>query len=76
MRAGSRIVKVLPRPASLSAVTSPPIMRQSRRESASPSPVPPNRRVVAASAWENCSKRRVICSGVMPMPVSRTLKRS
>jgi hypothetical protein len=39
--AGSLIVKVLPRPGSLSTVTSPPINRQSRRESARPRPVPP-----------------------------------
>ena len=39
--AGSRIVNVLPRPGSLVTVMSPPIIRLSRRESASPSPVPP-----------------------------------
>ena len=39
--AGSRIVNVLPRPGSLTTVMSPPIIRQSRRESASPNPVPP-----------------------------------
>ena len=38
---GSRTVKVDPRPDSLSTVMSPPIMRASLREIASPSPVPP-----------------------------------
>ena len=66
------MVKVLPRPASLSTVTSPPIIRQSRRLSARPRPVPPYLRVVAASAWEKASKSRASCSGVMPMPVSLT----
>ncbi len=69
---GSRMVNVLPRPASLSTVTSPPIIRQSRRLSARPSPVPPYFRVVAASACEKASNSRAICSGVIPMPVSRT----
>ena len=48
-------------------------MRQSLRLSASPRPVPPYLRVVAASAWEKTSNSRVSCSGVMPMPVSLTL---
>ena len=38
---GNRTVKVLPRPGALSTVTSPPISRQSRRDRARPSPVPP-----------------------------------
>src|SRR5262249_35068335 len=47
---GTRIVKVDPRPGSLSSVMSPPIMRASLREMASPSPVPPKRCAVEASA--------------------------
>ena len=38
----------------------------------SPSPVPPNLRVVEVSAWLNAWNSRADCSGVMPMPVSRT----
>ena len=38
---GSRIVKVEPRPGSLSTVMSPPIIWQKRRLIASPRPVPP-----------------------------------
>jgi hypothetical protein len=50
---GSRIVKVEPRPGSLSTVMSPPIIWQKRLLIASPSPVPPYLRVVDASACEN-----------------------
>jgi hypothetical protein len=39
---------------------------------ASPSPDPPNRRVVDASAWENGLNSLVRCSGVIPIPVSAT----
>ena len=38
---GSRMVKVVPRPGSLSTVTSPPIIWQNRRLRARPRPVPP-----------------------------------
>ena len=41
---------------------------------ASPSPVPPNRRVVEPSAWVNGSNSRSRVSGAMPMPVSETAK--
>ena len=43
---GRRIVKVEPRPSSLSTVMSPPIIWQKRRLIASPRPVPPYLRVV------------------------------
>ena len=43
---------------------------------ATPSPVPPKRRVVDASAWVKPLKMRAWFSGAMPMPVSRTAKRS
>ena len=67
-------MNVLPRPGSLVTAMSPPIMRQSRRESASPSPVPPYFFAVEASAWAKSWKSRPICSSVMPMPVSATSK--
>ena len=40
---------------------------------ASPSPVPPKRRVMELSAWEKGLKIAAACSGVIPMPVSMTL---
>ena len=39
---------------------------------ASPSPVPPNRRLVEPSAWVNGSNSRARVSGAIPMPVSVT----
>ena len=39
---------------------------------ARPSPVPPNRWAVVASAWVNSSNSFAFCSVVMPMPVSET----
>jgi len=38
----------------------------------SPSPVPPYLRVVEVSACEKAWKSRALCSGVMPIPLSRT----
>ena len=64
-----------PTPSSLSTRIAPPIAETSRFEIASPSPVPPYRRVVEASTWENERNRRSIRSAGMPMPVSRTEKR-
>src|SRR5215467_362201 len=69
---GRRTVNTEPVPGSLFTVTSPPIMRASLRVMASPSPVPPKRCAVAASAWLNSSNSFACCSGVMPMPVSAT----
>ena len=46
-------VKVLPRPGSVLTVMSPPRSRASRRLIVRPSPVPPNLRVVEASACVN-----------------------
>ena len=51
--AGRRTVNTDPLPGSLVTVTSPPIMRASLREMASPRPVPPKRCAVEASAWVN-----------------------
>ena len=65
---------VLPVPASLSTPIVPPIKPTRRRAMASPSPVPPNRRLVEPSAWVNGSNRRSRASGAMPMPVSVTAK--
>jgi len=56
------MVKVEPSPGALSTVISPPIIRQNSRESANPSPVPPNLRDVPASAWLNAWKSRACCS--------------
>ena len=50
---GKRTVNTEPLPSSLVTVTSPPIMRASLRVMASPSPVPPKRCAVVASAWVN-----------------------
>src|SRR5215468_8810801 len=69
---GRRTVNTDPFPGSLVTVTSPPIMRASLRERARPSPVPPKRCAVVASAWLNSSKSFACCSGVIPMPVSET----
>jgi hypothetical protein len=71
---GRRTVKVEPSPGVLVTVMSPPINRHSLRLIASPSPVPPNCRIVDASAWVNSWNSRPICSSVMPIPVSETAK--
>src|SRR5438874_604792 len=47
-------------------------MRQKCRLIANPSPAPPYRLRVLASASENASNSRPNCSSVMPMPVSVT----
>ena len=62
------MVKVLPRPGSLSTVMSPPIIRQSRRLSASPSPVPPYLRVVGRVGLGELLEEPRQLLGVMPMP--------
>jgi hypothetical protein len=50
---GSRIVKVEPRPGSLSTVISPPIIWQNRLLITKPRPVPPYLLAVVEVAWEN-----------------------
>jgi hypothetical protein len=67
---------VLPRPASLTRPISPPSTLTSSRLMARPSPVPPKRRVVLASAWVNGSNRPACCSSSIPMPVSDTSNRT
>ena len=69
-------MKVLPTPGSLSSRICPPINSTSRSEMVRPRPVPPCLRVVDMSAWVKGRKSLPTCSGVMPMPVSRTEKRS
>ena len=64
--------KRLPWPSALSRCSSPPIRPTSRWLIATPSPVPPKRRVVEASACVKPLKMRAWFSGAMPMPVSRT----
>ena len=64
--------KVVPLPDSLSIQISPPIIFTRRLLMVSPKPVPPYLRVVEVSAWEKAWNSLACCSGVMPMPVSRT----
>ncbi len=70
--AGSIRWKVVPCPNSLVATMSPPIARAKPRLIVSPSPVPPKRRVVEASAWTKGSKIDSSLSAGMPMPLSLT----
>ena len=67
---------VLPRPGtpSLSTHTVPPMSSARRRLMASPSPVPPYRRLVDASPWLKDWNSRPTLSGGMPMPASRTIR--
>ena len=69
---GSVTVNVLPVPCRLSTLTVPPSMSAKALVMDRPRPVPPNLRVVEASAcrkrWNNCAN----WSAVMPMPVSST----
>ena len=67
---------LLPRPGSLSTPISPPIRPTSSFAIASPSPVPPYSRVVELWACAKGSKMRACCSGLIPIPVSATSKRS
>ena len=73
---GTSNQKVLPAPGRLTAPIAPPILSTRRLQMARPSPVPPKRRVMLASAWANGWKRPARVSGAMPIPVSRTAKRS
>ena len=68
--------KVEPAPTSLSTQILPPISSARCLLIVKPRPVPPNLRVVDASAWEKDSKMRSIRSGGMPTPVSETEIRS
>ena len=64
----------LPRPGSLSTSMVPPRSSTRRLQIASPSPVPPKRRVVEASTWEKGWNRRMRLSAGMPIPLSWTEK--
>ncbi len=67
---------VEPRPGSDSTPMRPPIRSMMRLQIARPKPVPPYSRVVEASACAKERNRRACWSGAMPIPVSRTWKRS
>src|SRR5216117_377545 len=64
--------KVLPFPISLSTPMAPPCSSISRRDSASPSPVPSYLRLADASSWENSWNSLAWSSVAMPIPVSVT----
>jgi glycine C-acetyltransferase len=64
------------RPYLFSNAVPPPIASARRRHTVSPSPVPPNRRVVDASACTNGPKISHCLSGAMPIPVSATVNRN
>ncbi len=63
---------VAPTPGWLSAQIAPPIISANRLLITKPSPDPPYLRVVEGSPWLNDLNRFCICSGVIPIPVSRT----
>ena len=69
---GNTIVNSLPTSTWLVTSISPFINRTSSVEMESPSPVPPNRRVVLLSACENDSKIDRCLSAGIPVPVSMT----
>src|SRR5262249_1352319 len=73
---GNRTVNTEPLPISLATVTSPPIIRASLRVIARPSPVPPKRCAVEASAWLNSSNNFACCSALHAMPLSATASSS
>ena len=73
---GSVNQKVAPWPSSLCTPISPPMLSMSCLQIESPRPVPPNLRVVEASAWANAWKRCFCAAGAIPMPLSRMRKLS
>lgn len=70
---GSVSRKRLPWPGALSSEIEPPSSSASRRESASPRPAPPMRRVEEPSTCVKGRKMRSCSSGLIPMPVSVTV---
>ena len=72
---GSSNQKQLPSPGWLSAPMVPPISSTRRLQIDRPSPVPPKRRPMPASAWVKGVNKRASASPAMPMPVSRTSTR-
>ena len=73
---GSSNAKVEPRPRSLSTQMRPPIVSTRWREMLRPSPAPPPRRANDPSSCTNGRNSRPSLSAGMPMPLSRTEKRS
>ena len=69
-------VKVVPTPGWLRTLIPPPISSTRRLLIASPSPVPPWRRVLEVSSCENALNSRVIPAAEMPIPESTTSMRS
>ena len=73
---GRRTVNTEPLPGSLATVTSPPIKRASLRVMARPSPVPPKRCAVVASALRACCRHVRLCAGQRaarkPSPLAAT----
>ena len=63
--------KVVPIFSMLSTPIWPPINSTNRLQIASPSPVPPKRPWIDASAWAKRPNNDFTFSGAMPMPVSR-----
>jgi hypothetical protein len=64
--AGSFIVTGDPLPSSLSTSTVPAIISQKWRVMANPKPVPPNRRLVEASAYPRSRKGQISCAVLTP----------
>src|SRR5262245_8605798 len=71
-RRGIEKAKVDPVPSSLSTQTRPPCISTNFRVMLSPSPVPPNSLVMAASPCRNSVNRLSILSFAIPIPVSAT----
>ena len=68
----TRNEKVEPMPGVEVTSILPCIRSMMRLEIARPRPVPPKRRLIESSACENSPNSLPMCSGAMPMPVSRT----
>src|SRR5476649_1832490 len=76
MPRGSSAQNRLPRPICESMVNRPFMASHRLWVNANPSPVPPNCRVIAASAWVKGWKILAWASMAMPMPVSQTSMRT
>ena len=76
MPKGTVTMKALPRPTSLSTLTSPPWSRTSSLTKASPMPLPSKERPRALlTRWKRSNSRGSSSAG-MPVPVSRTVSRT
>ena len=73
---GTAKENALPSPSLLATQMRPPINSTSCFEIVSPSPEPPNLRVVDKSACVKRSNTRLSCVSEMPMPVSDTVNRN